>query len=68
LFCSVADTQWADRNFERLKADPAHPSLHFQAGGQLWSVRVSLALAMRDGDDFIWFWIGSRAEYDRLLK
>ena len=61
----------ADRNFERLKADPAHPSLHFKQAGRCWSVRVGLhfrALAIRDGDDCIWFWIGSHAEYDRLLK
>ncbi|WP_425483143.1 hypothetical protein [Chelativorans alearense] len=23
---------------------------------------------MRDGDDFVWFWIGSHAEYDKLLR
>jgi len=61
----------ADRNFERLKNDPAHPSLHLKQAGRYWSVRVGLhyrALAIRDGDDFIWFWIGSHAEYDRLLR
>jgi hypothetical protein len=26
------------------------------------------ALAVRRGDDFIWFWIGSHAEYDALLR
>ncbi len=60
----------ADRNFESLKADPSHPSLHFKPAGRYWSVRVGIqfrALAIRDGDDFIWFWIGSHAEYDRLL-
>jgi hypothetical protein len=25
------------------------------------------ALAVRDGVDVIWFWIGSHADYDRLL-
>ena len=25
------------------------------------------ALAVREGDVWIWFWIGSHAEYDRLL-
>jgi hypothetical protein len=25
-------------------------------------------VALRDGDDLIWFWIGSHVEYDRLLK
>lgn len=33
----------ADKNFELLKTDPHHPSLHFKKVGktkQLWSVRV----------------------------
>lgn len=48
-----------------------HPSLHFKPAGRYWSVRVGIhfrALAIRDGDDFIWFWIGTHAEYYRLLR
>ena len=30
----------ADKNFELLKANPKHPSLHFKQIGNLWSVRV----------------------------
>ena len=30
----------ADKNFELLKANPKHPSLHFKQIGSLWSVRV----------------------------
>lgn len=59
----------ADRNFERLKADPYHPSLHFKQIGKLWSARVGIAyraLAVRTGDDLVWFWIGSHADYDKL--
>ncbi|MEF2073291.1 hypothetical protein [Consotaella aegiceratis] len=61
----------ADRCFKRLKAEPFHPSLHFKSVGRFWSVRVGLryrALAVRTGDDIIWFWIGSHAEYNRLLQ
>ena len=61
----------ADRNFELLEADPLHPSLHFKQIGRLWSVHVGLgwrALAVRDGDDLVWFWIGSHADYDKLIK
>jgi hypothetical protein len=25
------------------------------------------ALAVKDGDDFIWVWIGQHDEYDRLI-
>jgi hypothetical protein len=26
------------------------------------------ALGIRDGDEIVWFWIGSHAEYDRLIE
>ncbi|MGE7368014.1 type II toxin-antitoxin system RelE family toxin [Neorhizobium sp. NPDC001467] len=61
----------ADTNFELLKTDPRHPSLHFKALGRFWSARVGKswrALAIRQDDDFIWFWIGSHADYDKLVK
>lgn len=60
----------ADKNFALLKADPQHPSLRFKRVGRLWSARVGLhhrALCVRQGDDCVWFWIGTHAEYDRLL-
>ena len=34
--------QLADRNYQLLKANPAHPSLHFKKVGQFWSARVGL--------------------------
>lgn len=61
----------ARRNFELLKANPAHPSLHFKKVGKLWSVRVGLncrALAVEDNADFIWVWIGAHDEYKRLIR
>ncbi|KAA0700551.1 hypothetical protein DTW90_02530 [Neorhizobium sp. P12A] len=61
----------ADRNFELLKRDPRHPSLHFKAAGRFWSARVGKswrALAVADGEDMFWFWIGSYADYDKLLR
>jgi len=61
----------ADRNYELLKKNPKHPSLHFKKVGRYWSVRVgshyrALAVEMEDG--LIWFWIGSHADYDKLIK
>ena len=47
-----------------------HPSLHFKRIGRFWSVRIGLhyrALAVQDGEDIVWFWIGHHAEYDRLI-
>jgi hypothetical protein len=60
----------ADRSYDLLREDPHHPSLHFKKAGPYWSVRVGLhyrALAVEHETDIVWFWIGTHAEYDRLL-
>jgi len=60
----------ADKNFQLLRSDPHHPSLHFKKIGDLWSARVGShyrALALDDADGVHWFWIGTHAEYDQLL-
>ena len=62
--------QLADRCYELLRNDPRHPSLHFKKVGRFWSVRVGLhhrAVAVEDRSDMVWFWIGTHAQYDRLL-
>ena len=61
----------ADKNFALLKSDPRHPSLHLKQAGRYTSVRVGLryrALAVEADDGLLWFWIGSHADYDALLK
>jgi mRNA-degrading endonuclease RelE of RelBE toxin-antitoxin system len=61
----------AHLNFELLKNNPAHPSLHFKKTGNFWSARVGIdyrALAVEDGADFIWVWVGPHDEYQRLIK
>jgi hypothetical protein len=62
----------ARRNYALLRADPAHPSLQFKqlAGGRMYSVRVGLhygALGAPVDAGVHWFWIGSHAEYDKLV-
>jgi hypothetical protein len=60
----------ARRNFELLKQNPSHPSLRFKKVGRFWSARVGSnhrALAVRDGPDYIWVWIGDHDDYDRLI-
>jgi hypothetical protein len=60
----------ADKNFQLLKADPRHPSLHFKKIERLWSVRVGAhyrALGIDRPDGVVWFWIGSHADYDKML-
>ncbi len=62
--------QTAHRNFELLKENPRHPSLRFRNVGHYWSARVSAsyrAVAVQDGDDFVWFWIGGHDEYLRII-
>jgi hypothetical protein len=52
--------------------NPFHPSLSFkELAPDLWSVRINRqyrALARRKSDLVVWFWIGTHAEYDRLLN
>lgn len=61
----------ADRCYDLLKQDSRYPSLHFKRVGHFWSVRIGIhyrALAVEENDDIAWFWIGTHAEYDRLLR
>ena len=60
----------ADKNYELLKSNPSHPSLHFKKIGKYRTVRVGLqyrALAVETGDDLLWFWIGAHSEYDGMI-
>ncbi len=61
----------ARKNFDLLKRNPAHPSLRFKKVGKFWSARVGLdhrVVAIEDGGDFIWVWIGTHDEYERIIK
>ena len=61
----------ADKNYALLKENPQHPSLHFKKVGVFWSARVGRSyrvLAVEDEDGFVWFWIGSHADYDALIR
>lgn len=59
--------------YKRFATDPMHPSLQFKrihARRPIYSVRISRgyrAIGTKTGDDIVWFWIGSHAEYDRLI-
>jgi hypothetical protein len=61
----------ADKNYALLKENPQHPSLQFKKVGRFWSVRVGLrhrALAVETDGDLVWFWIGSHANYDDMIR
>ncbi len=53
--------------------NPFHPGLHFKRihpTKPIYSVRISRdyrAVGVRDGDEVIWYWIGSHEEYDKLI-
>jgi hypothetical protein len=61
----------ADKNFQILKANPRHPSLQFKKVGGFWSARIGLvhrALAVEDGADFVWVWIGTHDDYQKMIR
>lgn len=64
----------AGKNYRLWRTNPHHPSLQFKRVHQtepIYSVRVGRgwrALGLRDDDGMLWFWIGSHADYDRILK
>jgi len=61
----------ADKAFGLLKTDPRHPALHFKRVGAFWSARVGLhhrALGVQIPEGVLWFWIGTHAEYDTLVR
>jgi mRNA-degrading endonuclease RelE of RelBE toxin-antitoxin system len=60
--------------YKLFRQNPHHPSLRFKQIRQtssIYSVRISIeyrALCVREGDEVIWFWIGSHADYDKLIR
>ena len=64
----------ARQAYKLFQQNPYHPGLRFKqihASQPIFSVRAGLgfrALGIRDGDDLVWFWIGSHADYDKLLS
>jgi len=61
----------ADKNFELLRLNRHHPSLQFKQVGKFWSARIGIhhrALALEVDDGFLWVWVGSHADYDKLIR
>lgn len=62
--------QLAHANYELLRTNPQHPSLHFKRVGKYWSARVGSgfrALGIDSSKGILWFWIGTHEEYERLI-
>lgn len=70
----AAVQQKARHAFRLFRSNVNHPSLHFKRikhAEPIYSVRVGRscrALGLVEADVITWFWIGSHAEYDRLIS
>ncbi|MEH2071645.1 MAG: hypothetical protein V7K47_26405 [Nostoc sp.] len=66
--------QQAREAYRQFKQDPWHSSLRLKQVHQelpIYSARISKnyrAVGQCDGDLIVWFWIGSHADYDKLLS
>ena len=64
----------ATQAYRLWRSDPYHSSLQFKQVSPrqpIFAVRIGMghrALGLREGDHIFWFWIGSHADYDQLLK
>ena len=61
----------ADKKFQLFQQEPFHPSIGLQQKGEVWTVDIGRsyrAIALREGNDFHWFWIGSHEAYNKLLR
>lgn len=66
--------QQAKEAYSHFQKDPYYPSLHFKrihSTRPIFSARISMeyrTVGVIDADEITWFWIGSHADYDKLLK
>jgi mRNA-degrading endonuclease RelE of RelBE toxin-antitoxin system len=60
--------------YRKFTENPHHPGLHLKkvhAVDPIYSVRISRdyrALGVQSADEIVWFWIGSHADYERILS
>jgi mRNA-degrading endonuclease RelE of RelBE toxin-antitoxin system len=61
----------AEKKFSIFRSNPHHPSLKFAQKGNVWTVDVGFhyrAIAWRENENVIWFWIGSHEDYNKLMN
>jgi len=61
----------ADKKFDKFKKNPQHPSLKLKKVDEYWSVRVGIryrALGIDVEKGVLCFWIGTHAEYDKMVN
>jgi hypothetical protein len=60
----------ADKSFALLRSNARHPPLQLKRVSEYSSVRVGLhyrALGIDVKDGVCWFWIGTHADYDKII-
>jgi len=63
----------ARKNYRLWRENPQHPSLQFKRVNKrepIYSVRVGSgfrAVGLWQGDTITWYWIGTQAEYERVI-
>ncbi len=64
----------ATKNYQLWRSDPHHPSLHFRklrGSDDRFTVRIGehyRAVGKLTDEKMTWIWIGTHAEYDRLVS
>lgn len=64
----------ARQAYQQFQRDPGHPSLRFKSvhtSLPIYSARIGKgyrALGQKDKKGIVWFWVGSHADYDKLLS
>ena len=64
----------ANESYSKFKNDPYYPGLHFKrvhSKRAIFAIRISKdyrSLGVLQGNEIIWFWIGSHSDYDKILK
>lgn len=60
--------------YGQFQKDPGHPSLRFKVVHEklpIYSVRITKnyrAVGQKESSTIIWFWIGTHADYDKLIS
>jgi len=64
----------AKEAYRLFQKDPYHANLHFKrihSNRPIFSIRITRdyrTIGVQQNNEIIWFWIGSHAEYDKLIS
>jgi len=59
------------KSYKLFKRNSSHPSVRFKKiKGSMYSVRIGIgyrAVGIVNGNDVVWFWVGSHTDYDKVI-